>query len=196
MDNCKSISTPLAINEKLKLDDGAAKVDVSSYRSLVGSLIYLTNTRPNIVYAVSLVSRFMHNPSKLHLAFAKRILHYLQGMRKFGIKYIKEEENELISYIDSDWVGSLDDCKSTSGFVFSLGSNIIYWSSKKQSTVSLSSAEAEYIAANEANCEAVWLKKILVDVQKQQERETLIFCDNMSPIAIKGIAIKGGSRNC
>ena len=111
------------------------------------------NTRPDIVYPASLVSRFMHDPSKLHYAAAKRILRYLQGTRKLGIKYVKEQENKLVGYTDSDWAGSIDDRKSTSGYVFCLGSKIISWASKKQKTVSLSSAEAEYIAATDAACE-------------------------------------------
>lgn len=184
MSNCKSISTPLATNEKLQLDDGAAKVDAKIYRSLVGSLIYLTNTRPDIVYSVSLISRFMHEPSKLHYAAAKRILRYLQGTRKLGIKYVKEKENKLVGYTDSDWAGSLDDRKSTSGYIFCLGSKIISWVSKKQKTVSLSSAEAEYIAATDAACEAVWLRRILSDVEQKQEAPTTIFCDNNSTIAM------------
>ncbi|KAG6520427.1 hypothetical protein ZIOFF_017482 [Zingiber officinale] len=149
------------------LDDGAAKVDAKIYRSLVGSLIYLTNTRPDIVYSVSLISRFMHEPSKLHYAAAKRILRYLQGTRKLGIKYVKEKENKLVGYTDSDWAGSLDDRKSTSVYIFCLGSKIISWVSKKQKTVSLSSAEAKYIAATDAACEAVWLRRILSDVEQK-----------------------------
>ena len=88
MHNCKPISTPLAVSEKLQKDDGAQKFDAKIYRSLVGSLIYLTNTRPDIVYPVSLISRFMQDPSKLHYAAAKRILRYLQGTRKLGIRYV------------------------------------------------------------------------------------------------------------
>ncbi|KAK6145902.1 hypothetical protein DH2020_019771 [Rehmannia glutinosa] len=122
MSNCKPISTPLA-----------------------------TNTRPDIVYPVSLISRFMQDPSKVHYAAAKRIFRYLQGTRKLGIRYVKEKK-KLIGYADSDWTGSLDDRKSTSGYIFCLGSKIISWSSKKQKIVSLSSAEAEYIAATDATC--------------------------------------------
>ncbi|KAK6163847.1 hypothetical protein DH2020_000711 [Rehmannia glutinosa] len=183
MNNCKPISTPLAVNEKFQLYDGADKADSKTYRSIVGSLIYLTNTRPNIVYPVSLISRFMHEPSKLHFAVAKRILRYLRT-RKFGIKYVKEKENELVGYTDSDWAGSLDDRKSTSGYVFCLGSKIISWASKKQKTISLSSAEVEYIAATDAACEAVWLRRILSDVQQSQDDPTTILCDNMSAIAM------------
>ncbi|KAG6487976.1 hypothetical protein ZIOFF_056734 [Zingiber officinale] len=128
--------------------------------------------------------RFMHEPSKLHYAAAKRILRYLQGTRKLGIKYVKEKENKLVGYTDSDWAGSLDDRKSTSGYIFCLGSKIISWVSKKQKTVSLSSAEAEYIAVTDAACEAVWLRRILSDVEQKQEAPTTIFCDNNSTIAM------------
>ncbi|XP_060671024.1 secreted RxLR effector protein 161-like [Ziziphus jujuba] len=91
----------MALNEKLHKDDGAEKVDAKNYRSLVGCLIYLTNTRLDIVFAVSYVSRFMHELSKNHHTAAKRILHYLQGTRKLGIKYAKEADNKLIGYIDN-----------------------------------------------------------------------------------------------
>lgn len=135
-------------------------------RSLVGSLIYLANTRPDIFYPASLILRFMHDPSKLHYAATKRILQYLQSKKKLGIKYAKEKENKLFG-TNSDWAGSVDDRKSTSGYVFCLGSKIISWASKKQKTISLSSAKAEYIAATDAICEAIWLRRILSDVQQK-----------------------------
>ena len=116
-------------------------------------MIYLTNTRLDIVHSVSLISRFMNQPSKLHYTTVKRILHYLQATKKLGILYKKENDNNLVGFIDSDWAGSLDERKSTSGYIFCLGSKVIAWSSKKQKTVALSSAEAEYIAANDAACE-------------------------------------------
>ena len=184
MSNCKPVTTPLSLNEKLQLNDGSEKVDATAYRKLVGSLNYLTHTRPDIVYSVNLISRFMHEPSKLHYAAAKRILRYLQGTKKFGIKYKKENNCKLIGYTDSDWAGSIDDRKSTSGYVFCLGSNVIAWSSKKQKTIALSSAEAEYIAATDATCEAVWLRRILSDMEHIEEGPTVIYCDNMSAIAM------------
>ena len=102
MNNCKPISTPMAFNEKLHLDDGAEKVDARNYRSLVGSLIYLTNTRPNIVQPINLISRFMNEPSKTHLKAAKRILCYLKCTKKLGIKYVKEKDNKLVGYTDGN----------------------------------------------------------------------------------------------
>lgn len=97
---------------------------------------------------------------------------------------MKEQDNNLAGFTDSDWAGSIDDRKSTSGYVFCIGSKIISWSSKKQKTIALSSAEAEYIAATDAACEAVWLRRILGDLQQKQMDPTIIYCDNMSAIAM------------
>ncbi|XP_021843480.2 secreted RxLR effector protein 161-like [Spinacia oleracea] len=155
MEDCKPFVTPIAPNEKLSKYDGMEKVDASIYRSLVGSLIYLTHTRPDIVHAVSIVSRFMSEPSKAHPTAAKRILRYLKGTKSYGILYKTEDDYKLTGYTDSDWAGSIDDRKSTSGYVFQLGTKAISWSSKKQATMALSSSEAEYIAATSASCEAV-----------------------------------------
>lgn len=150
----------------------------------MGSLIYLTNTRPDIVYPVSLVSRFMQEPSSLHYSAAKRILRYLKGTKNHCLKYTKEENNRLTGYTDSDWAGSIDDRKSTSGYVFFLGTKPISWSSRKQKTVALSSAEAEYVSASDAACEAIWLRRILNDVEQVEKGPTTILCDNMSAIAM------------
>ncbi|XP_006593273.1 uncharacterized protein LOC114379003 [Glycine soja] len=163
MQDCKPLATPMAMNEKLSKDVGKNKVDATIYRSLVGSLIYLTNSRPDIVHAVSIVSRFMSNPRKAHFAAAKRILRYVKGTKDFGILYKADKDFNLIGYTDSDWAGSTNDRKSTSGYVFLLGNKAISWASKKQTTVALSSAEAEYMTATSAACEATWLRKILQD---------------------------------
>ncbi|XP_051135003.1 uncharacterized mitochondrial protein AtMg00810-like [Andrographis paniculata] len=141
MENCKPAATPIALIERLKFDDGAEKFDPSIYRSLVGSLIYLTHSRPDILHVVSLISRFMSNPSRSHFAAEKMILCYIQGTKHLGIKYSREKNNELIGFTDSDWTGSQDDRKSTSGYIFCLGSKAISWSSKKQNSVAMSSAE-------------------------------------------------------
>ncbi|KAH9752994.1 hypothetical protein KPL71_014922 [Citrus sinensis] len=98
--------------------------------------------------------------------------------------YEKEDNCKLVGFTDSDWAGSLDNRKSTSGYLFCLGTNVISWSSRKQKSVALSSAEAEYIAATESACEAVWLRRILKDLQFNQDAATTIYCDNMSAIAL------------
>lgn len=147
-------------------------------------MIYLTHTRIDIVQSVSMLSRFMSNPTKTHFAAAKRVLRYLKGMKNVGLKYTKEENNNLVGYVDSDWAGSLDDRRSTTGYLFCLGTKPISWSSKKQGTVALSSAEAEYIAANEAIREAVWLRRLLLELQQKVAHPTTVFCDNQSAIAM------------
>nr|KYP47813.1 hypothetical protein KK1_030509 [Cajanus cajan] len=155
MSGCKTVTTPLVTKEKLQKDDGAPDADASRYRSLIGSLLYLTATRPDIMYAVSLLSRFMQKPSQIHFGAAKRILRYLQGTKEFGIWYKTMTNSSLLGYTDSDWAGSVDDMKSTSGYAFSLGSGIFSWASKKQATVAQSTAEAEYVAATEATSQAI-----------------------------------------
>ncbi|KAL0414443.1 UNVERIFIED_CONTAM: Retrovirus-related Pol polyprotein from transposon RE1 [Sesamum radiatum] len=114
----------------------------------------------------------------------KRILRYLQGTKDFGIWYKSTNDAKLVGYTDSDWAGSADDMKSTSGYTFSLGSGIFSWASKKQATVAQSSAEAEYIAAAAASNQATWLRRILEDMGEKQEEPTTIYCDNKSAIAI------------
>ena len=180
----KPMDTPMAINLKLTSNDGAPKFDASIYKSVVGSLIYLTNTRPDIVHAVSVVSRFMSDPSNHHFAAVKRILRYIQGTKGYGIRYTQEKKAHLVGYTDSDWAGAIDDRKSTSGHVFFLGSKVISWSSKKQSTVALSTTEAEYISATSTACEAVWIRRILADLRQEQNTPTKLYCDNMSTIAM------------
>ena len=184
MSECKPIASLMTANEKLLQDDGAPKIDSKYFRSLVGSLIYLINSRLDILYFVSIISRFMENPNKLHLVATKRILRYLQGTKNHGILYKQQDENRLIGYSDSDWAGSYDDTKSTSGYVFCLGTNIISWCSREQSSIALSSAKAEYIAANKAVYQSVWLRRILCDLQQNILDPTTILCDNMLAIAM------------
>ncbi|KAG6529457.1 hypothetical protein ZIOFF_011655 [Zingiber officinale] len=111
--SCKPVPTPMALNEKLQQEDDSEMADEKLYRSLVGSLIYLTNTRPDIVQPVSVLSRFMSKPSKVHYAAAKRVLRFLQGTMKQGLRYVKELNNDLVGFTDSDWVGSLEDRRTS-----------------------------------------------------------------------------------
>ncbi|XP_074363907.1 secreted RxLR effector protein 161-like [Apium graveolens] len=178
------MATPLAANEKLMKDDGGRKVDRTLYRSIVGSLMYLTATRPDIMFASSLLSRYMQDPSEVHLGAAKRVLRYIKGTVAYGIKYFKGEELKLIGFCDSDWAGCRDDMKSTTGFVFSFDSGAFSWQSKKQDSVAQSSAEAEYVAAALATSQAIWLRRILEDIDERQRNATEMLCDNKSAISM------------
>jgi len=121
MEECKSMNMPMNLKEKLCKEDGADKVDEAIYRSLIGYLMYLTTTRPDIMHAISLLSRFMHCASEVHFKAAKRIVRYIKGTLS-GIQFNYVENFELQGYVDSDWVESFDDMKSTSGYCFSFGS--------------------------------------------------------------------------
>ena len=140
MQNCKPAVTPMATGTKLSKYDEGSYVDPTLYKRLVGSLMYLTTTRPDIMFAVSIISRFMEAPNSAHWQAGKRILRYIVGTINYGIRYTSSLNFELIRYTDSDFAGSVDDRKSTSGYVFSLGSRAVAWASKKQPIVTLSSA--------------------------------------------------------
>ncbi|XP_019052048.1 PREDICTED: uncharacterized protein LOC109114200 [Nelumbo nucifera] len=179
MEGCKTVSTPLDNNKVFK-KEGSPKADESQFRSLIGSLLYLKATRPDIMYAVNLLSRFMQSPSQVHYGTAKRVLRYLQGTKNYGIWYGITHDSKLIGYTDSDWAGLVDDMKSTSGYAFTIGSGIFSWASRKQATVAQSSAEAEYIAAAMTTSQAIWLKRIHEDMGESQVETTEIYCDSRS----------------
>ncbi|GAV66772.1 hypothetical protein CFOL_v3_10282 [Cephalotus follicularis] len=172
--------------------------DSSVYRSLIGSLLYLTATRPDLMYSASLLSRFMQSPSKINFRAAKRVLKYVRGTTHLGIWFksnAKEDSTSLIElkgYSDSDWGGSADDMKSTSGYCFCFNSGVFSWNSKKQDIVAQSTAEAEYVSAALAANQAIWLRKLLADLGQKQLRPTNIHCDNMSAIAIAKNPIQHG----
>lgn len=156
------------------------------YQSAVGSLMYaMLGTRPDIAYAVSVVSRFSSNPTERHMNMVKRILKYLKGTIAMGLVY-RGQLQPLLGYTDSDWAGDPATRRSTSGYVFNLGSAVVSWSSKRQVTVSLSSCEAEYIGQTNATKEAIWLQRFLKQVQPDTNSmgATLIYGDNQGAIAM------------
>lgn len=122
-------------------------MDSTTYRQLIGSLIYLTNTRPDLSYAISILSRFMQEPRYNHWNAAKRVLRYIQGTKDFGLLYTKTKIFILGGYSDVNFVGSIDDRASTSGYLMNMGSATVSWSCKKQATVATSSVEVAYISA-------------------------------------------------
>ncbi|XP_038981708.1 secreted RxLR effector protein 161-like [Phoenix dactylifera] len=184
MENASPVSTLMEVGLKLTKDDDKRMIDATLCRSLVGSLMYLTATRPDLMFAVSLISRFMESPRRIHWEVAKRILRYVRGTIDYGIHYARVSNSSLVGYSDSDWSGSIDDSKITSGFVFHIGSGAISWASKKQPIVALSTAEAEYISLALAGCQALWLRWILQELKHSQNERTKLFCDNSSAIAL------------
>ena len=147
MDDCKPIKTPMASNGHLDLDEGGNPIDQTLYRSMIGSLLYLTASRPDIMFSVCMCARFQANPKESHLSAVKRILRYLKHTLSIGLWYPKGATFLLVGYSDSDYAGCKVDRKSTSGGCQLLGRSLVSWTSKKQNSVALSTAEAEYIAA-------------------------------------------------
>ena len=182
----KPVSTPADLNVKLQKEDGVSRpVDVISYQSIVGSQLYAAiATRPDIAQAVGVVSKFCANPTQSHFTAAKRILRYLKGTVSLGLSYKKCADGILTGYSDADWAGDVDDRHSTSGNVFSLARGAVSWLSKKQATVALSTAEAEYAALSTATQEAIWLRRLLTDVGEPLEEPIVIHEDNQGAIAM------------
>ena len=147
------------------------------------------------MYGVSLISRYMESPTEIHLLAAKRILRFLQRTKDFGLFYKKGEKSDLIGFVDSDYAGDQDDRKSTSGYVFVLGTWAISWSSRKQKIFTLSTTEAEFVAATACACQAIWLRKILEELRFKQKGATIIFCDNNSAIKLSKNPVLHGRSN-
>jgi hypothetical protein len=159
-------------------------VDSTLYRQLIGSLMYLVNTKTNICFVVNTLSQFMVELRRVHWVVEKHVLRYICGMVDYGLNYQRGYGVRLVGYIDSYWVGCVSDKKSTSGCSFRLGSIVVSWFSQKKKSVALSFAEAKYMAANQVNCEALWLRKFLVGLFGVQLRPTVIYYDNQSCIKL------------
>eukprot|EP00253_Pinus_taeda_P007495 PITA_07495 len=178
MHGCKPVDTPLPGGWGKEDATSGEEVDATVYRQLVGSLMYLVNTRPDICYAVNQLSQAMVKPTKLFWKVGKHVLRYLRGTSGYGLWYRQEDEVKLCGFTDADWAGSPTDRKSTSGGVFSIGSTTVSWYRRKQRSVALSSVEAEYMAASLAACEAIWMRKFLVGLFSSHFDPTVIYCDN------------------
>ena len=182
MVECKRCSTPVDINPKVAAADGAPVSDASNFCNLAGALQYLMFTWPNIAYVVQQVCLHMHDPREPHLASLKRILCYVRGTLHLGLLLRPSTSTDLVVYTDIDWAGCPDTRKSTLGYAVFLGDNLISWSSKRQNTVSRSSAEAEYRAVANGVAEATWLRQLLLELHAPLRRATLVYCDNISAV--------------
>ncbi|KAG2872292.1 hypothetical protein PC115_g24645 [Phytophthora cactorum] len=183
--HCVLVVSPVDMSTRLVPSDAATKVN-APFREAVGALMHLmTATRPDIAYAVGYVSRFMENPQEEHWVAVKRIFRYLQGTKTHGICFKPGDNIDFRGYSDADWAGDLADRKSTSGYTFMLMGAPVSWGSKKQSSVSLSTSEAEYIALSLAIQEGKWIHRLLCEIlaaANETGPELMIREDNQSCI--------------
>ena len=160
----KVCSTPMKLNLKLQRDDDTLISDPTLYQRLVGSLIYLTITRPDISFVVQVVSQFVSQPRHHHLSALHQIICYLKGTSDRGIFFPSHTTLTLKAFSDADYVGFIDTRRSTAGWCVFLGTSLISWKSKKQERVSKSSIEVEYRSLSSVSSELVWLRRLLLDV--------------------------------
>ena len=179
-----AIDTPMEVNVTYRKDEGKLLPDPFLYRQLVGSLIYLTITRPDISYDVHIVSKFMHSPRHLHLAAVRRIIRYLIGSPTHGLLFPTKSALHLTAYGDADWAGCRNTRKSTIGWCVFLGDALISWKCKKQDCVSKSSIEAKYRTMSAACSEIRWLRGLLSELGFPLTNPTPLHGDNTSTIQI------------
>jgi hypothetical protein len=179
------------IDQKFKLSAEAGEsVDRERYQRLVGRLIYLSHTRPDISFAVSVVSRYMHDPREGHMDAVYHILRYLKSAPGKGLIFRKNEYLNIEGYCDSDWASCSNDRKSTSGYCMFIGGNLVSWKSKKQIVIARSTAETEYRAMALGVAEMLWLRALLVELKINQRTQMKLWCDNKSAISIANNSVQ------
>ncbi|GJX88412.1 retrovirus-related pol polyprotein from transposon TNT 1-94 [Tanacetum coccineum] len=181
LEDSKPTKTPMSTEIKLTKDDEADSVDSSKYRGMIGSLLYLTASRPDIMFSVCLCARFQENPKTTHLEAVKRIFRYIRGTSHLGLWYPKGTGIETIVYADSDHAGDYVDRKSTSGVCTFMGCCLTSWFAKKQTALAISTTEAEYVSAGKACQQALWMKQALIDYGIRLD-DVSIMCDNKGAI--------------
>ncbi|MCH88235.1 hypothetical protein A2U01_0009118, partial [Trifolium medium] len=174
-----SVTNPIVPRNRLQKDEAGQASNATVYKQMVGCLMYLLATRPDLAFSVCLVARYMERPTEIHVAAVKRILRYLKGTVSHGLWYERRKGSELVGWSDSDYAGDIDDRRSTSGYVFMIGSKVVSWSSKKQPIITLSTTEAEFIAATSSACQGIWLSRILAKEGVVQ----LVHCSSFEQIA-------------
>ena len=192
MSDCNASKTPMECRLKLNRDGEGLEVESTLFRRIIECLRYLTLTRPDLIYSVSYLSRFISKPYSNHITAAKRILRYVKGTIDYGLIYKIDKECELMGYCDSDYVGDVDDRKSTSGLIFFYGSKPIAWNCSKQKVIALSSCEAEYISSNMAVCQGIWISRFKCELSGCVEKRFDLRIDNKSAMEISRNPIHHG----
>jgi hypothetical protein len=183
MNEAKLISTPMGSNGNLDSDASGNMVDQKLCRSMIGSLLHVTASRLDIMFSVCICARFQASPRESHLKATKRILRYLKHTTNVGLCYPKGAKFELVEYLNSDYVGCKVERKSTSDTCQLLRRSLVYWSSKKQNSVALSAAKAEYISDGSCCAQILWMKATLNDFGIRFKQVPLL-CDNESTIKL------------
>jgi hypothetical protein len=183
MDKAKSIKSPMGTNGHLDLDMGGKSVDQKVYCSIIGSLLYLCASRPDIMLSVCVCARFQAASKECHMRAVKKIMRYLVLTPNLGLWYSKGSHFDLIGYSDADYARCKVDRKCTSGTCQFIGRSLVYWSSKKQNYVALSTAEAEYVTAGSCCAQLLWMRQTLKDYGYTMNQVPLL-CENESAIKI------------
>ena len=183
MQDAKGIPTPMLSSPQLSKSVGNPTPDGKLYRSTVGALQYATISRPDISYSVNKVSQYMASPLDTHWKAVKRILRYLAGTIDYGL-HVRSSDNFISAFCDSDWASDLDDRKSVTGYCTFIGSNLVSWSSKKQSVISRSSTEAEYRSLAHVASEVTWIMSLLSEINMLPPKPPTIWVDNLSAISL------------
>ncbi|GJY15515.1 retrovirus-related pol polyprotein from transposon TNT 1-94 [Tanacetum coccineum] len=181
LEDSKPMKTPMSSDTKLTKDEECESVDSTKYRGMIGSLLYLTASRPDIMFSVCLCARFQEAPKTSHLEAVKRIFRYIKGTTHLGLWYPKGTGIETVVYADSDHAGDYVDRKSTSGICTFVGCCLTSWFSKKQTALAISTTEAEYVSAGKACQQALWMKQALIDYDVRLD-DVPIMCDNKGAI--------------
>ncbi|GJR06447.1 retrovirus-related pol polyprotein from transposon TNT 1-94 [Tanacetum coccineum] len=181
LEDSKPMKTPMSSDTKLTKDKECESVDSTKYRGMIGSLLYLTTSRPDIMFSVCLCARFQEAPKTSHLEAVKRIFRYIKGTTHLGLWYLKGTGIETIVYADSDHAGDYVDRKSTSGICTFVGCCLTSWFSKKQTALAISTTKAEYVSARKACQKALWMKQALIDYDVRLD-DVPIMCDNKGTI--------------